>query len=98
MLRLARWCIAHRRLVAVVWVAVAILTSVIAQAVGRQYANNFTLPGTESQRVLNLLQRDFPTQGGDVDTFVFHTRTGTIDAPAVRSAMAAAIAKIATFP
>jgi putative drug exporter of the RND superfamily len=98
MLRLARWCIAHRRLVAVAWVAVAILTTVVAQAVGRQYANNFTLPGTDSQRALDLLQRDFPTQSGDVDTFVFHTTSGTIYRADVKAAMSRAIAKIATFP
>ena len=94
MLRLTRWCIAHRRVVLIGWVAIAILVSVAAQAAGRSYANNFTLPGTESQRALDLLAREFPPQSGDVDTFVFHVAHGTIDSPAVRDAMLPAIAKL----
>ena len=54
------------------WIAIAILTSVIAQVVGRNYASNFTLPGTESQRASDLLSREFKIQSGDVDTIVFH--------------------------
>ena len=87
MLNLTRWCIAHRRIVLVGWVAIAIATTVVAQAVGRDYANNFTLPGTESQHALDLLEREFPAQSGDVDTIVFHVAHGTIDSPAVRAAI-----------
>ena len=46
MIGLSRWCIAHRRWVVVGWLAIAISTTVIAGVVGRQYANNFSLPGT----------------------------------------------------
>ena len=85
--RLARWCIAHRGRVVAAWVAVAILTTFIASAVGRQYATNFTLPGTEAQRALDLLKAEFPAQSGDADTIVFHTSKGTVDSPAVRAAV-----------
>ncbi len=83
MLGLARWCISHRRTVVIGWIAIAILTSVIAEAAGRNYASNFTLPGTESQRASDLLSREFKIQSGDVDTIVFHYSNGTIDSPAV---------------
>ena len=98
MLRLTRWCIAHRRVVLIAWVAIAVLVSFAAQSAGRNYASNFTLPGTESQRALDLLAREFPQQSGDVDTFVFHVAQGTIDAPAVRAVMIPAIAKLSSFP
>jgi RND superfamily putative drug exporter len=98
MLKLTRWCIAHRRLVVVGWVALAVLATVVAGAVGRQYATNFSLPGTESQRALDLLKRDFPAQSGDVDTVVFHTSHGTIDSPAVRAAMAPVLARVSRSP
>ena len=87
MLKVTRWCIAHRGRVFVAWLAVAILTTVIAGAVGRNYATNFSLPGTESQRALDLLKREFPAQSGDVDTIVFHVANGTVDSPPVRAAM-----------
>ena len=54
MLSVARWCIAHRRWVVIGWVAIVIGTIVVAGAVGRNYATNFTLPGTESQRALTF--------------------------------------------
>ena len=79
---LARWCIAHRRRVVVAWVAVAVLVTVVAQAVGPNYVTVFSLPGTESQRALDLLKREFTAQSGDVDTIVFHVSHGTIDSPA----------------
>jgi RND superfamily putative drug exporter len=95
---LARWCIAHRRRVVVAWVAVAILTTVVTQAVGPNYVTVFGLPGTESQRALDLLKQDFRTQSGDVDTIVAHVSKGTIDSPAVRGAMAPLLARVAAFP
>ncbi|HWC87585.1 MAG TPA: MMPL family transporter [Solirubrobacteraceae bacterium] len=87
MLKLTRWCIAHRRTVVVAWVVVAVLTTVIASAAGRNYATDFSLPGTESQHALDLLKQEFKTQAGDTDPVVFHTAQGTIDSPAVRTAM-----------
>ena len=98
MLKLTRWCIAHRRRVFVGWLAVAVLTTVIAGAVGRQYATNFSLPGTQSQRALDLLKRDFKAQAGDVDTIVFHVSRGTVDAPAVRTAMTQVLARVTKDP
>jgi putative drug exporter of the RND superfamily len=95
---LARWCIAHRRRVVVAWVAIAVLTTVVAHAVGPNYVTVFGLPGTESQRALDLLKRDFPAQSGDVDTIVVHVTQGTIDSPAVRGAMTPLLARVSAFP
>jgi RND superfamily putative drug exporter len=89
---------AHRRLVIVTWVAVAVLATLVAQSVGRDYATNFTLPGTESQRAADLLTHEFPAQSGDVDTIVFHVSQGTIDSPAVRSAITPLLARASRFP
>jgi RND superfamily putative drug exporter len=93
-----RWCISHRRGVVVGWIAVAVLTTVIAQAVGRHYANNFTLPGTEAQRTLDLLGKEFKTQSGDQDTIVFHTSQGTAYSPAVRNAIVPLLARVQKMP
>jgi putative drug exporter of the RND superfamily len=87
MRRLARWCITHRRRVVVAWVAVAILTTVIAQTIGPNYVTVFGLPGTQSQRASDLLRREFKAESGDADTIVFHVAHGTIDTPAVRGAI-----------
>ena len=97
-LRLARWCIAHRRWVVLAWVAVAILATALAGSVGNKYATNFTLPGTESQHASDLLTREFRAQSGDVDTIVFHVSRGTVGSPAVRAAITPMLARVSAFP
>ena len=98
MLGLTRWCIAHRRRVAIAWVAIAVIASVLAQSVGRHYATNFSLPGTESQRALDLLQKEFKSQSGDNDTVVFHTDQGTIYSPDVRDKLGPLIDTLSSMP
>ena len=98
MMTLVRWCVAHRRLVVVGWVAVALITTVVAGSAGRRWATNFSLPGTESQRAFDLLNREFKTQSGDVDMIVFHVSHGTIDSPAVRAAITPLLVRARTFP
>src|SRR6185312_3464830 len=98
MLGLSRWCISHRRLVVIGWVLIAVVTTVIAGAVGRHYATDFSLPGTESQHVVDLLNSEFPAQSGDVDTIVWHTPTGTVDDANVRSKIESLLAKASKMP
>ena len=98
MLKVTRWCIAHRGRVFVAWIVVAIVTTAAAGAAGRNYATNFSLPGTESQRALDLLKQEFPAQSGDVDTIVFHTANGTVDDPQVRAAMTKLLGQVSGDP
>src|ERR1700744_4074741 len=98
MVRLSRWGIAHPRGGSGGWVLGAVLATVIAGAVGRQYATDFSLPGTEAQHVVDLLGGQFKAQSGDVDTIVFHTSTGSVDDPSVRNAVAPVLERVATMP
>ncbi len=95
---LARWCMAHRRLVIVGWVAVAVLASAASHALGPNYATFFGIPGTESQRARDLLRREFPAQSGDVDTIVFHVARGSVDSPAVRSVILPLLQRVGALP
>jgi putative drug exporter of the RND superfamily len=95
---LAHWCVAHRRRVVVAWIVVAILTTVIAHAVGPSYVTSFGLPGTDSQRALDLLKGNFKAQSGDVDTVVLHVSRGTVDSPAVRAAITPLLARVGALP
>jgi RND superfamily putative drug exporter len=88
----------HRRRVAIAWLVIAIVANVIASAVGRDYSTDFTLPGTQSQHVADLLTSQFKTQSGDVDTIVFHYANGSFDAPAVKAAIAPMLATVAKDP
>jgi RND superfamily putative drug exporter len=80
------------------WILIAIGTTVIAGAVGRHYATDFSLPGTESQHVVDLLNKEFPAQSGDVDTIVWHTPSGTVDDANVRNKIEPLLAKASKMP
>ncbi len=98
MIGLTRWCMAHRRLIVVGWILIAVAVTVLAAGVGRQYASDFSLPGTESQRVVDLLNKEYKSQGGDVDTIVWHNAHGRFDAPGVRAKIDPMLARVSTMP
>ena len=98
MIGLSRWCIAHRRWVVVGWILIAVVTTVIATGVGRNYATDFSLHGTESQHVVDLLNSEFPAQSGDTDTIVWHNAQGSATAPNVRAQIAPLLAKVQRMP
>ena len=64
---LARWCYRHRVVVVLAWVVALVALGGVTRAVGTAYSDQFTLPGTESTKALNLLRSAFPTQAGDLD-------------------------------
>jgi RND superfamily putative drug exporter len=98
MLRLTRWTIAHRRLVAIGWVALAVGVLAISSSVGTRTANNFSLPNTGSQHATDLLASRFPAQAGDSDQIVFHARAGKLNDPAIQSTVSATIARVSKLP
>ena len=98
MLKLTRWTIAHRRIVVVSWIVLAIGVLAASQAVGKRNANNFSLPNTDSQRAIDLLQSRFPAQAGDADQIVFRTRTGKLTDASTRAVIAPALERIARLP
>ena len=96
--RVARWCVEHRRRALIAWIVILLAVLGVSSAVGTRQANQFTLNGTESQRAVDLLKRDFPAQSGDVDQIVFHARQGRITDPAIRARITAALARVKRLP
>ena len=82
MVNIARWTMRHRRTVVIAWIVAAIGIFAISNAVGKKTASSFTLPGTNSQQAVDLLQSHFPAQAGDADQIVFHAKTGKLTDPA----------------
>src|SRR5260370_36824127 len=95
---IARWTMAHRRLVVVGWIIAAVGIFAVAGSVGKKTASNFTLPGTRSQHAVDLLRSRFPAQAGDADQIVFHARAGTLSTSADRATIDATLAQIAQLP
>src|SRR5579859_6859803 len=70
---LARFAFRRRRLVLGVWLAIAIGAIVLATASGGKTNDNFTIPGTESQQVSDLLAKKVPALSGGQTQIVFAT-------------------------
>jgi RND superfamily putative drug exporter len=98
MLRIARWTMAHRRIVVVAWVIAAVGIFAVANSVGKKTASSFTLPGTGSQQASDLLKSRFPTEAGDADQVVLHARTGKVTDAAARARIDAVLARVARLP
>ena len=98
MLKLTRWTIAHRRIVVVSWIVLAFGVLGVSQAVGKRNANNFSLPNTDSQHAVDLLQGRFPAQAGDADQIVFRTHAGKLTDASTRAVIAPLLGRIARLP
>lgn len=81
-----------------VWVVLLIVAVGAFKRAGSDFSNDLTLPGTQSQAAVNLLQRDFPAQAGDQDQIVFATAGGSIAGPAAQARIAPVLASVARLP
>jgi RND superfamily putative drug exporter len=98
MRRLASFSHDRRRLVASLWVALILVAGGLAATAGSGYINNFTLPGTESQRALDLLRDRFPQQAGDTSQIVFHVQSGSLKDTNNQAKIQAVLAKVDKLP
>jgi RND superfamily putative drug exporter len=89
---------AHRRTVVIAWIVAAIGVFALSNAVGKKTASSFTLPGTNSQQAVDLLQSHFPAQAGDADQIVFHAKTGRLTDGGARAAVAATVGRVGGLP
>ena len=94
--RLSRWAFRHRRLVLLLWLLAAICTIALAIGGGGKTNDNFTIPGTESQKTADLLKQKLPALAGAQTTVVFAT-TGDVKVtdPQQKAGIEAALANIA---
>ncbi|MGY1497352.1 MMPL family transporter [Streptomyces sp. QTS52] len=97
---LARWCVRHRLVVVLVWLAAFAGVTAAAAVAGSAYSNDYEVPGTESGRATQLLEKGFPGLGGDTDTVVWHTASGsgTVRAADVEQTMTRTLDRIADLP
>jgi RND superfamily putative drug exporter len=95
---LARWCFHHRRIVLALWLVALIGFGAVDRAVGASYANNFSLPATDSSRALDILKAEFPSQSGDSEQVVIQAKQGTLNDPSTRADVEAMLARVARLP
>ena len=63
--RLGRFAFRHRGIVIAIWLALLGMGVVGAATLSGPTATGFTVPGTESQRAVDLLQERFPQMSAD---------------------------------
>jgi putative drug exporter of the RND superfamily len=69
--RLARWCFRHRRRVLSGWLLAVVVVVVLSVLGHGTENNNITIPGTESQQVVDLLEAKIPAFSGAQTQVVF---------------------------
>jgi putative drug exporter of the RND superfamily len=75
---LAASAAAHWKRSLLLVLAVLVTLGVLASTVGGSFTDDFSAPGTESQKALDLLEQRFPAQSGDTATVVFSVESGTL--------------------
>jgi RND superfamily putative drug exporter len=88
----------HRRLVVLGWIVALVGAFGASSAVGTNYGDSFSLKGTDSQRAVDLLKRNFPAQSGDSDQIVLQARSGSVTAAAVQARVTPVLGQIARLP
>src|ERR1700722_17337175 len=96
--RLARWCLAHRRVVVAGWILLLVGAVFIQSSTGSNYSASNRLSGTPSATAQNLLHRAAPSVSGDTERIVIATKTGPVREPAVRAGVQAMLANVARLP
>lgn len=74
--RLAGFARRHRWAALICWVAVLIGVTGVSRLVGDEYDNDFSLPDSQSQQMVELLEQHAPSQSGDRVTVVLHDERG----------------------
>jgi uncharacterized membrane protein YdfJ with MMPL/SSD domain len=69
--RVGGWCASHRRRVVALWLVLIVGLAVFASAVKQPTTSEFSIPGTQSQKALDLLNKKFPGTGGAHAQVVF---------------------------
>jgi RND superfamily putative drug exporter len=79
------------------WLLAAVGAVFLAVSLGGHTNDDFTIPNTQSQQALDLLEAEFPAQSGATATVVFDAPQG-LDDPAVASAIEASTSALAKLP
>jgi putative drug exporter of the RND superfamily len=81
------------------WLLAMVAVVGAGKAAGTDFGSSFSLPNTDSQAAVTLLTQNFPSASGEGDQVVIQATHGaTIKSAPVRTAVSAALAKVAKVP
>ncbi|WP_375502999.1 MMPL family transporter [uncultured Jatrophihabitans sp.] len=97
--RLGSFAVRRRWTVVLVWLAVLAAAGISAATFGGNTTNSFTIPGTESQKAIDLLDKHFPGAGGASARVVVAAPSGhTLVESRFRTAEQQALNRVAHAP
>jgi len=73
---LGHFCVRHKFIVIAVWLVVFIALAAVSATLGQNTSDNLTLPGTDSQKATDLLNKNFPQQANGTVPVVFVAPSG----------------------
>ena len=94
--RLAR-TLTHRWKISAVGAFLVIVLIGIAAGAGGEAADDFSAPGTETQKAIDLFKAHSPAFAGADSTLVFNVDEGKITDPGPKAAIEGALAKVKTL-
>jgi putative drug exporter of the RND superfamily len=91
--RWARMCATHPWRVVFAWIAIIISLIVLNGAIGGQLRDEFSIPGSDTQKATDLLESEFTAEQGGVLNVVFAAPPGeTLDTPERKAAIEETVA------
>jgi putative drug exporter of the RND superfamily len=96
--RIAQVCVRRKWIVLVVWLVAAVALVAISKQMGDNTNDNLSLPGTNSQRATDLLQKSFPTQANGTSPIILHANNGKLTDSKYSSAVNQAATDLAKQP
>ena len=91
--RLARWCFRNRWATVAAWLVVLIGAGIIASVSGGKTSDAVSIPGTEAQQAISVLQAKLPAAAGASTQVVFATPNEDITAAKYQTAITASVKK-----
>ncbi|MGA5796711.1 MMPL family transporter [Streptomyces cellulosae] len=98
MAALARWCVQRRLFTVLLWLLALVGIAAGAFVAGSAYSNDYKVPGTESGHAAELMKEGFPSLGGDSDSVVWHTTSGTVRDSGVEQTMTRTLDRLEELP
>src|SRR6266699_2108124 len=86
--RLAHWTYKHRWKTLILWIVALVAFLYMGSAFKGEYGKSFSLPGTESQQVQDILKSRIPSRAGGTVEIVYKADAG-VNNPGVKRKMEA---------
>ena len=96
--RLARWCFTHRWKTLAAWGALVIAAVALATGLGGKTTDSLTIPGTQSQQAVTLLEQKLPAASGTTTQVVFADESGTVTTAAHQAGVEATLKDLKALP